>query len=301
MNPQQMNGSSQHPSPIHKSGLPPSAVESRDVLRYGNVLVSIELLGPKEAESYLANAARNRIASAPRVRAIAEDMLKNRWMFTASGIVFNEEGQLIDGEHRLRAVVESGATVPILVMRNASAAVRKVIDTNRPRSIPDILRITGAFEDANRLTATVRIFEWLITGSIGKAPTLTATRVERLVEAYEGPILWALNGVGDQRRIDTAPVLAALAFAYPTDPDRIEEFAIKLRTGARLAENEPALLLRNMLTNASTHLAVASERYDMALRVLRAAQAHLRGQTLETLRATDGARLFFAQHFGPSI
>lgn len=43
---------------------------------------------------------------------------EGRWRRTHQGIAFSEKGTLLDGQHRLFAVVEAGIAVPMLVFVN---------------------------------------------------------------------------------------------------------------------------------------------------------------------------------------
>ncbi|MCD8302561.1 MAG: hypothetical protein LUC44_06035, partial [Prevotellaceae bacterium] len=56
-------------------------------------------------------------------------------------ITFSEEGRLLNGQHRLKAVVKSGKTVRMAVMRGVSVKDFSVIDTGMMRTSSDILSI----------------------------------------------------------------------------------------------------------------------------------------------------------------
>ena len=81
---------------------------------------------PKLAQSWLdADESEHRV-SEPRVRALATRMEFGLWRFNRSSITFAEDGMLLDGVHRLRAVIRSGKTVPMIVvvsepLQNANA------------------------------------------------------------------------------------------------------------------------------------------------------------------------------------
>jgi hypothetical protein len=70
---------------------------------------------PSQAEKWLAkNHPRNRNISLRLVDAFTADMLAGEWRLTHQGICFDGEGQLIDGQHRLTAVVKSGKTIQLV-------------------------------------------------------------------------------------------------------------------------------------------------------------------------------------------
>ena len=71
---------------------------------------------PELAESWLAGTDVCRPVLNRHVEKFAAEMTAGRWRLTHQGIAFDTEGKLIDGRHRLLAVIRSGATVPMLVV-----------------------------------------------------------------------------------------------------------------------------------------------------------------------------------------
>ncbi len=83
-----------------------------------------------------------------RVEMYAEDMIKGRWREdTEVPIIFDWYGNLIDGQNRLRGVVESGKTVKFVVVRGVDPDVMAVVDTGAARTVADAMRITGRGHD----------------------------------------------------------------------------------------------------------------------------------------------------------
>ena len=68
----------------------------------------IELITPKIAEQYLAKNSNNysRLYKAT-VDQYAYEMLNGEWIFNGEAIKFNKSGKLVDGQHRLSAIVKS--------------------------------------------------------------------------------------------------------------------------------------------------------------------------------------------------
>jgi hypothetical protein len=71
---------------------------------------------PELAARWLKNNFRNRSVREDVVSAYARDMANGRWVYTHQGIAFNDRDELIDGQHRLHAVILSGlAAVRMMV------------------------------------------------------------------------------------------------------------------------------------------------------------------------------------------
>lgn len=110
---------------------------------------------PELAEQYLAKNMKNRNVSKNRVLVYASDMKEGRWQLNPQAIVFSESGELIDGQHRLQAVITSGCTVEMLVMHGAPNESRDIIDSGKPRSAGDVLSIDG-MSYATNVAATAK-------------------------------------------------------------------------------------------------------------------------------------------------
>lgn len=86
-----------------------------------NVQFYVELITPEEAEEYLSrNDVNNRTINLEKVKVFADDMKKGKWQLNGEAIRFNEMGTLVDGQHRLMAIIKAGVPVKIGVMRNIS-------------------------------------------------------------------------------------------------------------------------------------------------------------------------------------
>ena len=77
---------------------------------------------------------------------LSEAIEKGEWKVTNQGLAFDKEGNLIDGQHRLAAVLQTRKTVPMMVATNMDASIFDVVDTGSKRSTGDALDILGSEE-----------------------------------------------------------------------------------------------------------------------------------------------------------
>lgn len=99
---------------------------------------------PELAREYLAkNIDKNRPIRKAVVHAYAEQMKRGEWKITPQGISFDQKGRLIDGQHRLMAVIESGAKVPMYVTTGVPVDRMLMIDCGTKRTAADILSIAN--------------------------------------------------------------------------------------------------------------------------------------------------------------
>ena len=82
------------------------------------ITAAMEQITPEKAKEYLAHNTNNYRSLMPAtVKAYAADMAAGRWEINGEPIAFDENGTLKNGQHRLNAIMASGETIPILVVR----------------------------------------------------------------------------------------------------------------------------------------------------------------------------------------
>lgn len=107
------------------------------------ISATMEAITPKMAEEYLkSNSANYRNLSTAKVNSYADDMKSGNWQENGEGIVFAENGLLKDGQHRLNAIIKSGVTVPMLVVRGIANDVQ-IYDWGTARTNTQIAKASG--------------------------------------------------------------------------------------------------------------------------------------------------------------
>jgi hypothetical protein len=91
--------------------------------------MKLESITPKKAEHYLNRNTSNRKLREGVVERYASDMAGGRWTKCAAPIVFYEDGEIADGQHRLFAIIESGKSQKFFVMRDLPRDAGLNIDT----------------------------------------------------------------------------------------------------------------------------------------------------------------------------
>lgn len=98
---------------------------------------------PRIAKSWLERNTFNRKISVSTVEKFAADMKSGMWVENGESIKFNGDGTLIDGQHRLMAIVKSGETQRLIVIKGLDKKVFSTLDTGKKRNLPDVLSIAG--------------------------------------------------------------------------------------------------------------------------------------------------------------
>lgn len=100
-----------------------------------------QIITPAIAAAYLALNTKNRPLRTGVVRALARAMERGEWVLSPQGIALSSEGWLVDGQHRLSAVVLSNQTVPMTVFSNVPPDVFAVYDRGISRTLADATRL----------------------------------------------------------------------------------------------------------------------------------------------------------------
>lgn len=126
---------------------------------YGNVFCdwgfSSELVTPERAARYLKNNHGNRKLKPSVVARYAATMLSGNWVLSPEAICFAPDGRVLNGQHRLTAVINSGVPTPFLIIRGVSPEVFKVLDRGATRTIADALGVDRKIAEVARLAASL--------------------------------------------------------------------------------------------------------------------------------------------------
>lgn len=261
---------------------------------------ALEVVTPTLAEKYLAGKRPNRKSSAGRVAMYAREMAAGQWMPASQGIALDAEERLIDGEHRLRAVIESGAAVILFVMRGLPTATQRVVDGGRARGAGDQMNIERGSTDGKTRVAVAKVIHMLRTGWLNSTEAMSTRETFDLVSRHAPEIEWALAAFSCNRRVAPATVIGAWAYAYGATP-KVGEWVESYLTGAGLDARDPLLKLRNMMLDPNYSVGGSSGRMDIALKAARALWAKHQGQPLSKIYGSTEGVLGFASLSGDDI
>ena len=253
-----------------------------------------ENITPTKAKRWLAsNTKCNRPVSPRHVEYIANEIKAGRWQFTGDAIRFDDAGNLLDGQHRLHAVVATGATVPSVVVRGLPSEVFTLIDTNnRIRTLADNLAIVGNAESA-RLAAALTLLRHIEVGRNSRRESHEVM----LGYAADHPDLpasvraWGRSSgkVAAIRKLITPS--AAMVAHYLTakiDEDDAAWFIEALFVGENLPQRHPVFALRSQLIREMSEETRAHARWRQYALYVLAWNAHRKGRTPRRYKWASG-------------
>lgn len=218
--------------------------------------MSYEYITPQKAQVMLKNKAINRTISDGTVESYANDIKSNKWdEKVGSAISFDENGKLIDGQHRLSAIIKADKGVYTWVCRNASE--KGIYDNNRRRSDRDQLMIGRPdYEPQYRDTRYIGTVKLIIryngkSGNRRISPNEIIDFTDKHKEILDGYFL--KMPTTSVAKINIVAVKAALFAAYCAGVpiDDILQFYKVLSTGMSTRQEEfPIIAYRNYLKDS---------------------------------------------------
>lgn len=267
-----------------------------------------EKITPATALRYLEQPAQNRTLSDRVVTAYAEAMKRGDWKATHQGIAFNKEGCLIDGQHRLWAIVVADIPVEMQVTLGLDSDVMTVIDRGRKRNLADELKILRGEPHATFLTAYTSTVARLLAGTA--VVMSSVSDFDRWLALCEPGVRWAIEHLSRHAMTKQSAVAGSLAFAYKTNPASLQDFGSRLASGLDIRSGEPVGVLRHYLEARSIARSGSGDRQKhasgkpasqswivMVRKTLRAVQLQLEGSTLMRLEDSSRAIPFFLKSY----
>jgi hypothetical protein len=129
---------------------------------------------PGMAKKRLSHNHSNRKIKPRKVRLYADMMRNGEWQLGPT-ISFNGDGKLLDGQHRLLAIIESGVTVPMIELSGVPDGAQQYMDRGATRTISDCLHMFDGQKNPNKLVAIVRLVEVFESG-VKRELSLDGTR-----------------------------------------------------------------------------------------------------------------------------
>lgn len=245
----------------------------------------------------------NRVIRQQRVETYARDMRNGNWTLNPQPIVFDTDGLLADGHHRLRAVILSQTTQTFLVVRDLPREYLKNLDCGAPRSPSDRLVIASGDESKNeRFAAVAKKLALLQRWGLGTNPS--SSELDAIHAAYGASIATANAMAGHASMLSVSPYRAALVGALhlhhgtPT-ADAISQFAAVVRHSLVDTESpygdaaNSALSLRRFLMGETTKSTARLLPHAIFRTTEYALRAFLDGRGLKRLQPRDDQEVLF--------
>jgi hypothetical protein len=183
----------------------------------------------------------------------------NNWDFTNATLGFADNGQLIDGQHRLAALALSGRTIVFVIVLGLDIKIVEVIDTGMRRVAASAVHILRHKDmaDATIKTDIVRKADIFIAKATQKAPVLAnnTRKIGQAVQDNESRIEEAI-GIGLEATVNIAKptlklrqaqVLAYVLLSCDWPKAVVLDDLTRFQTGQEVGEHTPFFVAAKIL------------------------------------------------------
>lgn len=206
---------------------------------------------------------------------------------------FDRDGILIDGQHRLHALVRSNLdeiTVPVWFGLSRDSFT--TIDDNIRRSPGDVLHIEG-YSNANNLASIVKLTMRILDNTNTKSETNSrVSNGDVLRYVYEYPAIvrsnqFATSSYNASDKLLTTSIIGSLHFILKDHQDKVEYFFNRVGDGENLTKDSIIYVLRKILLKDKIHKTSKMTPKSKHLRVAKALYLFLTDQTRKSIIVND--------------
>lgn len=258
----------------------------------GGVVYELVHVTPEAAQEWLYRNTGNRPLRAEAVNKISRDMVAGRFLENGDAVRFSADGALLDGQHRLEALYDSGTSAWLLVVSNLPKDAQDTVDDGAKRTMADRFAFHGE-PDAKTLAAVVRraiLWTHNRKDQTGRFQPSALECFEFLAAHPE--LREAASAAAHHRKAKLLPA-STIGLCWwlfgALDAEQCAEFFDRLADGAMLAKGHPILTLRNRLADLNAQPGRHSERHTLAM-VIKSWNKYRAGQELATLRFAENEK-----------
>ena len=212
------------------------------------------LLSPELAMELLEHNKHNRPVRDQHVKRIADQIITGKWKFNGDTIRISKDGGVLDGQHRLWAIIEAKIAVDTVIIRGIERDAFATIDTIRaPRNGGDTLSLLGVTRHRSIVAGALA---WYIRHKRGVLDSYRApqNRVENSdVEATFQTNRNIVKAVEQAMRIRRLANPSIMGFVYYVAANRNPALALRmmavLENPAGVSVNDAFFLLRSHFTS----------------------------------------------------
>lgn len=266
--------------------------------------ITVETITPAIAAQLLGTMQGNRNLKARVVQRYAREMIGGKWLLNGEAIKLAKDGRLIDGQHRLNAVVLAKVSVLMCVVRGVDAGAMITLDTGVGRSFHDVGVIAG-----RSYTNTVGpIIRWWFKYQIGSPTVGNVPSIQEMQQILDDhpTIQESAAFIAKLKTVRFRCIASVQGFvhAYASekyDREMADSFMQDLNDGAALPKTSPIYALRKRLVDApETHRPLPTHALAWTIKAWNFWYAGEKVQVLKWMNENDEAFPRFSVDKAPS-
>lgn len=242
---------------------------------------------PELAKQWLSRNTNNRRLNAQYVNRLASDMFEGRWHEATSGtLCISRDGQLMDGQHRLAAIVQTGLTFRVYVLRDADPEDFKVLDRGKSRTMASLLGLAGV-PSATDVASTAAIYLRMVQTPNALWHGSNPPGILEFALEHSDELQLALS---DGHKVRPSRIqrnsFAAVSMAVRASSEGEEqwqEFVSQCASGVMLTSDSPVYVLRSWATGRSNFRSGTRSQQVSVAFISKAWNAHASGRKVRKI------------------
>lgn len=251
---------------------------------------------PEMAAEWLKTNNRNRKLNPKHVTNLARAMERGDWALNGESIKISSEGELLDGQHRLEAIVEAATGIFTLVVQDIPAEAQSTMDQGRKRNFGDEVAMAGK-ANSSMLAALARR-AWMWDRGNHRFTSNDTPSIQEMWETLEKyPHLERSAEIAARSSMAYRPSRGAVTgtahhLFIQLDPDQTAQFFASFASGLDLSQGHPVAALRQRLLNDFTTSKKVPFHQNLAF-YIRAWNAVREGRELSKIQHTAEEPMIF--------
>jgi hypothetical protein len=253
----------------------------------------VEKIGPIQASLYLETNESNRAINKRILNMYAKEIMEGNWKLNGQPIIFGKSGRLLDGQHRLLAILDAGEDVLCLVVRGVDDDTFDTLDAGKKRNAADILSIEKVENSRNVASAARLLVKYDSNSSMTNNDVVPNAEINR-------------KYMSERERLDNAAKIAgsigylcmnsSVGFCYVLfdriDHTACEYFFEKLSSGEGMNATNPILRLRETLIRRKGQEKSTKRSDEFAALIIKAWNAWRKGKIYSVISYKRGVEKF---------
>jgi hypothetical protein len=217
-----------------------------------NIIAEVITIRPQDATAWLKCNRLNRPVRRSHVAFLAQEITNEHWQVNGQAIVIADDEAVLDGQHRLLAIIEAGMPIQSLVVYGISPEAFRTIDTGAVRTSADALALHYHDEAQSHVTAVATAAQWCVRMERGFTRSrlrLSNTDVIEYVKEHPSMFSCVETLIGyprEARPMSLGCGTALYEMFQRKHSEQADAFMRNLFTGENLARTDPEYLLRHI-------------------------------------------------------
>lgn len=262
----------------------------------------LELITPQQARDLLQNNKfKNRDIRKNKIREMVADMINGNWLLTHQGICLSDKGNVIDGQNRLHAIIESEVSLFMNVSYNFPEESFSAMDKHSKRTTADSFNVANIKSYKSHAAGIRKYFqilpgesEYPSTHTRGKRPD--NEMIDFVKENYD--LCEFVRKISEKiyrenrilKESDSYAFMFYLIYAKNWPKEDVEDFMLQVAIFRPPRCNAPALLFKRLLEDQNS-VGTLKEKIKWAF-LIKTFIAWVDNTNLHFLRYTDGTESF---------